>query len=72
MRLKIIVILFMIVNYVYAECYELDYADCIYWSTYCEWDNDSNLCIEIGSGTGGGTGGGSADGPYDYMTITES
>ena len=64
-------------NLIYAECYELTQSECLYWSQYCEWNNDTNQCQNIGGGgtggdTGGDTGGGSADGPYDYSTITES
>ena len=51
-----------------AECSDLNEADCLYWSYYCEWNEDTNQCQEIG----GGGGGGEADGPYDYQIITES
>ena len=64
-------------NLIYAECYELTQSECLYWSQYCEWNDDTSQCQDIGGGgaggdTGGDTGGGSADGPYDYSTITES
>ncbi|MBI87286.1 MAG: hypothetical protein CMG63_04310 [Candidatus Marinimicrobia bacterium] len=48
-----------------AECSDLDYADCIYWSDYCEWDDDTQECFEIG---------GSGDfeyGPYNFGFISE-
>ena len=54
---------------IYAECYELNYSDCLYWSQYCEWNDDTGLCQEIG---GGGGGGGTADGPYEFATVNES
>ena len=38
---------------IWAECSDLDYADCIYWSEYCEWNEDSQECYEIGGGGGG-------------------
>ena len=63
---------FILTSYIFAECYELNYSDCIYWSSYCQWNNESNQCEEIGGGTGGGTGGGSEYGPYDFSSITES
>ena len=68
----IIVILNLILfNFIYAECYELNQADCLYWSEYCEWNEETGQCQEIGGGgTGGGDGGG--DGPYTFTTITES
>ena len=58
----------IISSFIYAECYELNEADCLYWSAYCEWNEETNQCQEIG----GGGGGGEADGPYDYQIITES
>ena len=30
----------------WAECSDLEYADCIYWSAYCEWDDDNQECYE--------------------------
>ena len=55
----------------YAECYELNYSECLDWPDYCEWNEETGLCQEIGGGTGGGDGD-NADGPYEYATITES
>ena len=55
------------INYLQADCSDLDYADCLYWSEYCEWNEDSNECQEIGGG-----GGGTDWGPYEYLTLTES
>ena len=62
------ILIFILFNFIYSECYELNQADCLYWSYYCEWNEDTNECQEIG----GGGGGGEADGPYDYQIITES
>jgi len=59
----------VLISTIYAECYELNYSDCLYYSAYCEWNDDTGQCQEIG---GGGGGGGNADGPYEYLTITES
>tara|TARA_B110000014_G_scaffold146285_1_gene101780 strand:- start:3043 stop:4173 length:1131 start_codon:yes stop_codon:yes gene_type:complete len=59
---------FLLVGFMYAECSDLNYADCIYWSQYCEWNDETEQCQEIG-------GGGDNDlelGPYDFETITES
>ncbi|MBA93766.1 MAG: hypothetical protein CMG47_01705 [Candidatus Marinimicrobia bacterium] len=62
------ILIFILYNFIYAECYELNQADCLYWSYYCEWNEETSQCQEIG----GGGGGGEADGPYDYQIITES
>ena len=62
-------------SFMSAECYELSQSECLYWSAYCEWNEETQQCQEIGGGTGGGTGGGDdgqGDGPYQYATITES
>ncbi len=64
-----IILLFSFVN---AECVDLNQADCLYWNTYCEWNDETGLCQEIGGGGDGGGGDGSADGPYQYSTISES
>lgn len=53
---------------IWAECSDLDYADCIYWSEYCEWNEDSQECYEIG----GGGGGDLVYGPYNFESINES
>ena len=63
------ILIFVLSNFIYAECYELNQADCLYWSAYCEWNEETGQCQEIG---GGGGDGGEADGPYDYQIITES
>ena len=60
-------------SYLNAECYELNQSECLEYPQYCEWNDETNQCQEIGGGSGGGAdGGGSADGPYQYATITES
>ena len=49
----------------WADCSDLDYADCVYWSDYCEWDNDTQECFEI-------AGGGDFEyGPYNFGFIGE-
>ena len=60
-----------LITFIYSECYELDYNTCLQWPDYCEWNEDTNQCQEIGGGGGGG-GDDSGDGPYQYATITES
>mgnify|MGYP006205468929 CR=1 FL=1 len=62
------IFLFSIIS---AECYELNQSDCLYWSQYCEWNDETGQCQEIGGGSGGGDGD-DGDGPYEYAAITES
>jgi hypothetical protein len=69
---KILIVIFIsLLNFLYSECYELSQGECLYWSEYCEWNEEINQCQDIGGGGNGG-GGGTGDGPYQYATITES
>ena len=34
----------------YSDCSDLDYSDCIQYPDYCEWNQDGNVCQDIGSG----------------------
>jgi len=56
-------------SFLFSECSDLNQSECLQYPQYCEWNDEANLCTEIG---GGGSGGGSADGPYDFATITEA
>ena len=56
-------------SFLYSECSDLDYDLCMQYSQYCEWNETTGSCFEIG---GGGGGGGSGSGPYEFATITES
>ena len=53
-------------GFIYAECSDLSYSDCLYWSQYCEWNDEVGECQEIGGG------GGEEFGPYEFQTITEA
>ena len=67
---KYVSILFLtLINFIFAECSDLDYDLCIYYASFgCEWNEDTNACQD----SGGGGGGGDSDGPYTYSTITEA
>ena len=66
-KISFILVIFF-VNVAYAECYELSQSECASYPEYCEWNEDTSQCQEIGGGGGDGSG----DGPYQYATITES
>ena len=66
--LNILYILPFFLHFLWGECSDLDYADCIYWSQYCEWNAESEECFE----TGGGGDGEFEYGPYNYEFITEA
>ena len=64
---KIIPSIFLLFSFVHAECYELNQADCLYWSAYCEWNDETGhvkklvvaeAMAEVKDGNG--------DGPYQY------
>ena len=71
MKNILIILNFILLSFIYAECYELNQSDCLYWSDYCEWNDETGQCQEVGGGGGGG-GNGNADGPYQYASISES
>ena len=67
---KILIITFsFIFQNISAECSDLSQAECEYWSGYCQWDADNNLCEELGGGGGGD--GSIVYGPYEYGLLTE-
>ena len=61
-----IITLFFLFNYIYAECSDLDSSECAQWAEYCEWNEDTDQCQDIGGGSG------DEFGPYDILSITQS
>ena len=61
-----IITLFFLFNYIYADCSDLDSTECAQWAEYCEWNEDTDQCQDIGGG------GGDEFGPYDILSITQS
>ena len=68
MNKNIIIIVLIISNAIYAECSDLNQSDCDYWSAYCQWNSEQNICEEIGGGGGGNTD----YGPYEVATYSQS
>ena len=60
--------IFVLISFIFSECSDLSYDECLYWSEFCDWNEDTGQCDE----PGGGGGDGEADGPYAYQMITES
>ncbi len=60
--------IFVLISFIFSECSDLSYDECLYYSEFCDWDEDTGQCDEFG----GGGGDGEADGPYAYQMITES
>ena len=60
--------LIFLIHFAFSECSDLSQADCDYWSTYCSWNSEQNICEEIGGG-----GGGSYEfGLYEVATYTQN
>tara|TARA_Y100000590_G_C15727021_1_gene1015611 strand:- start:2312 stop:3451 length:1140 start_codon:yes stop_codon:yes gene_type:complete len=70
MRRVFLIYSIILSSFASAECYELNYSDCLYWSAYCEWNEDTGQCQNIGGGSGGGDE--NAYGPYTTGILTES
>ena len=51
--IKVLIIL-MFSNFLYSECSDLDFDECMQWPDYCEWDEELGQCQDIGGGSGGG------------------
>ena len=51
-----------------ADCSDLSYEECLTWSDFCEWNEETELCQEIG----GGGGDNIVYGPYQFTSINES
>ena len=58
----------LVTGFLYSECSDLDYGECLYWSYYCEWNEDTEECQEVGGGGGGDT----YYGPYEFSSLSES
>jgi dienelactone hydrolase len=65
MRILIIITLFF--QFAYASCSDLNYDDCIYWSSYCEWNNFENQCQDID-----GDDSNNDYGPFQFSSFNES
>ena len=59
--IKLFILIALTIDSTYADCSDLGYDDCIYWSGYCEWNEETNVCQDAGGGAGG-------DGNYDVLT----
>ena len=66
-KLLIFTLLF-ILQTIYAECSDLSQAECEYWSGYCQWNTDNNLCEEIGGGGDGNV----IYGPYEIGNFSQT
>ena len=62
-----ILISFLTLNLLTAECSDLDYDLCLYYQDFCEWNQDINLCEDITDDDS------NADfGPFQFSSFNES
>ena len=64
--IKIFISTIFLISKVFADCSDLDYSDCLYWSSDCEWNEDTETCQYIGGGND------LEYGPYEFTSISES
>jgi len=63
---KLLITAFFLLSKTFADCSDLDYSDCLYWSSDCEWNDETETCQYIG-------GGGEIEyGPYEFTSISQS
>ena len=61
-----LVIITLFSQFIYATCSDLNYDDCLYWSSYCEWNNSENQCQDIGNDSSNNYG------PFQFSSFNES
>ena len=64
--IKISISTIFLMSKVFSDCSDLDYSDCLYWSSDCEWNEDTETCQYIGGGND------LEYGPYEFTSISES
>ena len=70
MFFRLLIIVNLLSSYfLMADCSDLTYDECIYWSGFCEWNEDTGLCQDL---AGGGDGGDIEFGPYQFDYLTEA
>tara|TARA_B100001094_G_scaffold322367_1_gene371599 strand:+ start:406 stop:1680 length:1275 start_codon:yes stop_codon:yes gene_type:complete len=63
---KLFITTIFLLSKIFADCSDLDYSDCLYWSSDCEWNDETETCQYIG-------GGGEIEyGPYEFTSISQS
>jgi dienelactone hydrolase len=62
----LIIPVFFLFNYLNADCSDLDSTECIQWAEYCEWNEETDECQDIGES------GDIEYGPYEFSFITQS
>ena len=64
---RVITIIFFFAELLVSDCIDLNYDQCIQYAGFCEWNQETSQCENIGGG-----GGEIEYGPYQYQYLTES
>ena len=65
--MKRLIIITLFFQFIYATCSDLNYNDCLYWSSFCEWNNFENQCQDITDGDSN-----TNYGPFEFSSFNES
>ena len=65
--MHILIIITLFFQFTYATCSDLNYDDCLYWSSFCEWNNFENQCQDIA-----GDDSNNNYGPFQFSSFNES
>lgn len=65
--IKLLILFIFSINSINADCSDLSYDECINWGGYCEWNEETNMCQQLGGG-----GDDTEFGPYETSVINES
>jgi len=63
----ILIITTLFFQLVYGTCSDLNYDECLYWSSYCEWNNFENQCQDIADDDSN-----TNYGPFEFSSFNES
>ena len=64
--MQILIIITLFLQFAYTTCSDLSYDDCLYWSSFCEWNNFENQCQDIGDDSNTNSG------PFEFSSFNES
>ena len=65
--MKFVIFLSMTLSFIFPTCNDLNYNDCMYWSSFCEWNELEYMCEDIDNNNGN-----SNYGPYQFDSFNES
>ncbi len=64
--MKRLIVITLFFQFIYATCSDLSYDDCLYWSSFCEWNNFENQCQDTSDDYNTNYG------PFQFSSFNES